>query len=100
MDTFAAKTNSPDILLEERRGAAAVLTLNRPSARNSLSLHLIDTLHAAVERLGSDNDTAALVIAGSPPAFCAGHDLRELTGHRRDRRQAESLQSRVRQCRY
>jgi enoyl-CoA hydratase/carnithine racemase len=84
MDTFAAKTNSPDILLEERRGAAAVLTLNRPSARNSLSLNLIGALHAAVERLALDNRVAALAIVGSPPAFCAGHDLREMAAHRGD----------------
>ena len=50
---------SPDILLSERQGAIAVLTLNRPSARNSLSLGLIAALHAAVEREGAARDVAA-----------------------------------------
>jgi enoyl-CoA hydratase/carnithine racemase len=86
MDTLAQQTanHNPGILLSERQGAIAVLTLNRPSARNSLSLDLIAGLHAAIERDGAARDVAAIVIRGAPPAFCAGHDLRELTARRAD----------------
>jgi enoyl-CoA hydratase/carnithine racemase len=86
MDTLAQQTanHRPEILLSERQGAIAVLTLNRPSARNSLSLDLIAGLHAAIEREGAARDVAAIVIQGAPPAFCAGHDLRELTARRAD----------------
>lgn len=86
MDTLAQpQTNqSLDILLSERRGPIAVLTLNRPSARNSLSLDLIAALHAAIEREGAARDVAAIIIRGAPPAFCAGHDLREMTARRKD----------------
>jgi enoyl-CoA hydratase/carnithine racemase len=86
MDTFTPqkKDESLDILIAGRRGPVAVLTLNRPSARNSLSLDLIDALHAATEREGSARDVAAIVIGGTPPAFCAGHDLREMTARRQD----------------
>ncbi len=86
MDTLAQPNTkqSLEILLTERQGATAVLTLNRPSARNSLSLDLIAALHAAIEREGAAKDVAAIVIRGAPPAFCAGHDLREMTARRND----------------
>jgi enoyl-CoA hydratase/carnithine racemase len=85
------KTHAPEptrsvgeILLKERRGAASLLTLNRPSARNSLSFDLIAALHAAIYAEGSSRDVAAIVLTGAPPAFCAGHDLKEMTARRQD----------------
>jgi enoyl-CoA hydratase/carnithine racemase len=72
------------LLAEERRGAVAILTLNRPSARNCLSFALIAALKDGVERLGAARDVAAIVLTGAPPAFCAGHDLKEMTAHRQD----------------
>lgn len=72
------------ILLEERRDAIAILTLNRPEARNSLSLALLQELRAVIDRLSSDNDIRAVVLAANGPAFSAGHDLKELTAHRAD----------------
>jgi enoyl-CoA hydratase/carnithine racemase len=71
-------------LLSERQGPVAILTLNRPAARNSLSLELIAALHAAVEHVGAAPDVAAIILRGAPPAFCAGHDLREMTARRAD----------------
>ncbi len=86
MNAFAQEDtgNNPGILLSERQGAVAILTLNRPAARNSLSLDLIAALHAAMEREGAAMEVAAIVLRGAPPAFCAGHDLRELTARRAD----------------
>ena len=86
MDAFRPQDagHDPACLIEERRGAIAILTLNRPSARNSLSLDLIAALTAAIERAALMRDVAALIITGAPPAFCAGHDLRELTERRQD----------------
>jgi enoyl-CoA hydratase/carnithine racemase len=72
------------LLIEERQRAACVLTLNRPSGRNSLSLDLIAALHDAIGRAGAMTDVAAIIITGAPPAFCAGHDLKEITARRRD----------------
>ncbi|MCL4766292.1 MAG: enoyl-CoA hydratase [Hyphomicrobiaceae bacterium] len=71
-------------LLEERQDAVAILTLNRPEARNSLSLGLLRELGEAVPRLSADPDVRAVVLAGNGPAFSAGHDLKELTAHRVD----------------
>lgn len=68
-----------DILLETRDDKVALLTMNRPQARNSLSLEMIAALHEAILRLGQDEGVKAIVLAGEGAAFCAGHDLKELT---------------------
>jgi enoyl-CoA hydratase/carnithine racemase len=82
--TPQASDHSHDMLLSERGEAVSILTLNRPKARNSVSLELIAALHAAIDREGSADNVAAIVIQSAPPAFCAGHDLREMTAHRQD----------------
>jgi enoyl-CoA hydratase/carnithine racemase len=79
----AAAPQSP-ILLRETRGSITVLTLNRPEARNSLSEGLIAGLHAALKDIHDDADVRAVVIAANGPAFCAGHDMKELTARRTD----------------
>jgi enoyl-CoA hydratase/carnithine racemase len=86
MSGIAARVSPPDapILLRETVGSIAVLTLNRPAARNSLSEAMIASLHAALAEIGNDATVRALVIAARGPAFCAGHDLKELTARRSD----------------
>jgi enoyl-CoA hydratase/carnithine racemase len=79
----AAAPQSP-ILLRETRGSITVLTLNRPEARNSLSEGLIAELYAALKDIHDDADVRAVVIAANGPAFCAGHDMKELTARRTD----------------
>src|SRR5258707_796392 len=79
----APKPTSP-ILLREAVGSIAVLTLNRPAARNSLSEAMIGELHAALDAIRDDNKVRALVIAANGPAFSAGHDMKELTARRSD----------------
>jgi enoyl-CoA hydratase/carnithine racemase len=71
-------------LSEARHDAVAVLTLTRPEARNSLSLEMLAALQSAIDRLSGDRDVKVVVIAATGPAFCAGHDLKELTAHRKD----------------
>jgi enoyl-CoA hydratase/carnithine racemase len=66
------------ILLEERAGTMLRLTLNRPEARNALSIELMTALLEALGRAAADPEARVVVIAGAGPAFCAGHDLREL----------------------
>ncbi len=75
---------SASFLSEARHDAVAVLTLTRPEARNSLSLAMLAALQSAVDRLSGDRSVSAVVLAATGPAFCAGHDLKELTAHRRD----------------
>jgi enoyl-CoA hydratase/carnithine racemase len=66
------------ILLRRDADAIAFLTLNRPSARNALSLALMETLDAELARIADDATVKVVVLAGAGSAFCAGHDLREL----------------------
>jgi enoyl-CoA hydratase/carnithine racemase len=82
--TARASAPHPPILLREKIGSIAVLTLNRPDARNSLSEGLIAELHAALNEVGSDNSVRGVVIAANGPAFSAGHDMKELTARRSD----------------
>src|ERR1043166_1880559 len=79
-----AATIDEPVLLREDAGPVAVLTLNRPAARNSLSEVLIAELHAALDQLGDDARVRAVVIAASGTAFSAGHDMKELTARRAD----------------
>ena len=72
------------ILLREDRGPVAVLTLNRPEARNSLSEELIGALTAAVSEICRSDALRAIVVTGAGTAFSSGHDLKELTAHRND----------------
>jgi enoyl-CoA hydratase/carnithine racemase len=69
--------NTPALLEESDRGILR-LTLNRPDARNALSVALMSALLEALARAATDPQARVIVIAGSGPAFCAGHDLREL----------------------
>jgi enoyl-CoA hydratase/carnithine racemase len=79
----AAAPQTP-ILLRETVDSIAVLTLNRPAARNSLSEGLIAELHAALDQISDDKSIRAVVIAANGPAFSAGHDMKELTARRTD----------------
>src|SRR4029453_13048794 len=58
--------------------------LNRPQARNSLSLDMIAALHGEINELGGADDIRAVVITGAGSAFSSGHDLKEMTAHRND----------------
>jgi enoyl-CoA hydratase/carnithine racemase len=82
----AAEASAPQALIESARPAPGllVLTLARPEARNSLSRAMLAALQGAIDAASADADTRAVVIAAKGPAFCAGHDLRELTDHRGD----------------
>jgi enoyl-CoA hydratase/carnithine racemase len=71
-------------LLVKRRGNIAIATLNRPAVRNALSEEMIAALTALLAELRDDAAVAALVIAANGPAFCAGHDLKQLTSRRTD----------------
>jgi enoyl-CoA hydratase/carnithine racemase len=78
-----ADTTAP-VLLRERDESIATLILNRPAARNSLSEGLLGELSAAFTEIAADRAIHAVVLAANGPAFCAGHDLKELTGRRSD----------------
>src|SRR5262245_8727059 len=82
--TAAARLPNAPVLRRETDGAVASLVLDRPGSRNSLSEELLTELANALASLGRDTSVRAVVIAAEGPAFCAGHDLRELTARRAD----------------
>jgi enoyl-CoA hydratase/carnithine racemase len=71
-------------LLRERDNDIAILVLNRPQTRNSLSEGLLLALSAAFTEIAADKTVRGVLLAASGTAFCAGHDLKELTSRRAD----------------
>ena len=72
------------VLLREDADDIAVLVLNRPQARNSLSESLIAALTASLAEIAADKRVRAVVLAANGPAFSAGHDMKEMTARRSD----------------
>ena len=77
------RTTEPS-LVRENIGSIAVLTLNRPQARNTLSEVMLAALREELASLAGDKRVRAVVLAANGPAFSAGHDLKELSAHRID----------------
>ena len=67
-------------LICEQEGVVSVITLNRPTRRNALSLGLMIELIDCLDSIGRDGQTRAVILAAAGPAFCSGHDLSETTG--------------------
>ncbi|MHB8452744.1 MAG: enoyl-CoA hydratase [Mycobacteriales bacterium] len=68
------------VLLSERRGAVAWLTMNRPEVRNAQDSALIDALDAELDLLVDDDAVRVVVLAGAGEHWSAGHDLKALVG--------------------
>ena len=71
-------TDPTDVVLVDIADAVATITLNRPDARNALSLEVLRALPRAVLECDEREDVRAIILTGSDPAFCAGLDLKEL----------------------
>ncbi len=85
--TSPAPSSAPadqPILLRNDQAGIALLKLNRPQARNSLSEALIGLLSDTLKSIREDRSIRAVVIAGDGPVFSAGHDLKELSARRSD----------------
>jgi enoyl-CoA hydratase/carnithine racemase len=71
-------------LLREDIDSIAILSLNRPQARNSLSEALIAALTDSFAAIATQRDIRAVVLTANGPAFSAGHDMKEMTARRHD----------------
>lgn len=78
MSDRAAPFEGTGSLLVEVKDRVALITLNRPAARNALSSELLRALPAAMLAADANEDVDVVVLTGADPAFCAGLDLREL----------------------
>jgi enoyl-CoA hydratase/carnithine racemase len=81
MPAEAAPIAQEPLLVRERRDGIETLILNRPAQRNALDAALLDALCGAFSELHDDAELRAVILAGHGPAFCAGHDLREMRAH-------------------
>ena len=72
------------LLQRERRNGILRLTLDDAQTRNSLSEAMMASLAIALDEAKSDAEARVIVIAAEGPAFCSGHNLKEITQHRRD----------------
>ncbi len=85
MPTAAVRSTPDQVpLLREVTGAVAILTLNRPQARNTLSEEMLGALSEAFTAIATDHAVRVVVLTAKGPAFSGGHDLKELTARRSD----------------
>lgn len=71
-----------ELLLRSDADGIATLTLNAPGSLNVLSDAMLAALQAQIDVLSEDSATRVVVLRGAGRAFCAGHDLREMTAAR------------------
>jgi len=69
----------------KKEGGFATITLNRPKSLNALNVKMWSELNQALDIVDNDDDIRAFVFTGSPrpdgrPCFCAGADLKEMSG--------------------
>lgn len=69
---------SAETILETRQGAVLTLTLNRPQARNAMSLAMIEELESALKAAQEDESVRVLVLRGAGGHFCAGGDIKDM----------------------
>ena len=80
----AHSSSSDAALLRGDIDGIALVSLNRPAARNTLSEAMLDGLHREFAAIAGDEKVRAVIISHNGPAFCAGHDMKEMTAHRTD----------------
>jgi len=72
-------TGTNELLCEVREGVA-LITLNRPEARNAMSDKLTPALRSQIKERGEDDSVGALLITGAGTAFCSGGDVKAMGG--------------------
>ena len=78
-----AEETSEELVLSERDGAVAVLTLNRPQARNAMTTDMLHTMGRLLDEIEADPDIRAVVLASAKPGtFIAGANVEPQTIHR------------------
>lgn len=77
-ESTMTETAQGPVLLIEKSGGIATVTLNRPTAMNALSRELRSAIAVTFEELEADPEIRAAILTGAGKAFCAGLDLKEL----------------------
>jgi enoyl-CoA hydratase/carnithine racemase len=95
MTTETKIDTGTDELLCVIRDRVAVITLNRPLARNSLSDHLTPALRTMIRTCGENPDVGVLLITGAGTAFCSGGDIKDMGAHRDKKKMEMSYDEKV-----
>jgi enoyl-CoA hydratase len=66
------------LVLTSVADGVATLTLNNPDERNTLTAPMVEEMIAAMDAIEADESVGAIVVTGTPPAFCAGANLGNL----------------------
>jgi enoyl-CoA hydratase/carnithine racemase len=82
--TAAVAESASNVLLRHRDAGIVHLTLNRPAQRNALSEALLAALNSAIAEVADDPSVRVVIIGATGPAFCGGHDLKEIAARRVD----------------
>jgi enoyl-CoA hydratase len=72
---------STEHLTYERDGATAIVTMNRPEAKNALSLPMLVGMADAWEEINTNDDIRCAILTGAGGTFCAGMDLKAMGGN-------------------
>src|SRR5256714_10567993 len=89
MTTETTIDTGTDELLCTIRDRVAIITLNRPDARNSLADELTPALRTMIKTCGEDPQVGAIIITGAGKAFCAGGNVKGMGAHRDKKRQGK-----------
>lgn len=72
--------NEKTIIISKPQDHTILITLNRPAVRNAINVDMMQALFNFWNKIASDTDIRCIVITGTPPAFCAGADLKVRQG--------------------
>ena len=95
MTTETKIDTGTDELLCVIRDRVAVITLNRPEARNAFSDTLTPALRAMIKTCGENPEVGALLLTGAGPAFCAGGNVKGMGAHRDKKKLEMSYEDKV-----
>ena len=70
------------ILERHDAGAVTRLVMNAPERLNALSDEMLAALHTSLDEIANNRSVRAIIISGNGKAFCAGHDLKQMTAGR------------------
>jgi enoyl-CoA hydratase/carnithine racemase len=95
MTTETKIDTGTDELLCVIRDRVAIITLNRPEARNAFSDTLTPALRTMIKTCGENPEVGALLLTGAGPAFCAGGNVKGMGAHRDKKRLEMSYEDKV-----
>ena len=85
------KMTEEALVLRHDDEGVTTLTMNRPQARNALSQGMLRALLDAFIEVSTDEAVRVVILAGTGPGFCAGHDLKEIKAQNYSRNYTEQL---------